>query len=120
MKERFAQELAGEPPGQGRHARALLRLMMSNRGPFFERLRRVAAPLLASMSSNPKLLDPMRAFFNGVRQGMLADGLAADTAWLVLAALDGLKFWKIFGLLEPAEADLAQLRNRLARIIDQG
>jgi AcrR family transcriptional regulator len=119
VETRFAEELAAEPPGAGRHARALLRFMMSNKRPMFNRLRRVAAPLLASMSSNPRLLDPMRAFFNRVRRGMLEDGMPADRAWLILAALDGLKFWRIFNLLEPSQGDLAGLQRLLAQIIDQ-
>jgi len=119
VRERFAIELAAEPPGRGRHARALLRLMMGCEGPLLPRLKRVAAPLLAAMASNSTLLDPMRSFLRGVRRGMLKDGMAADTSWLVLAALDGVKFWRIFDVLEPSPSDLEQLRRLLGRIIDE-
>ena len=120
VREHFATELAAEPPGRGRHARALLRLMMSGKGPLLPRLKQVAAPLLAAMASNPTLLDPMRSFLCRVRLGMIADGMPADTSWLVLAALDGVKFWRIFNVLEPSQADLEQLRRLLGRIIDEG
>jgi Tetracyclin repressor-like, C-terminal domain len=119
VQQRFASELAGEPPGRGRHARALLRLMMDTEGSLFPRLQRVAAPLLAAMASNPKMLEPMRHFFQGIHQGMLDDGLPPDRSWLILAALDGLKFWKIFQLLEPSKPDLARLRLLLTQIIDK-
>jgi len=119
VSARFAEELAIEPSGRGRHARTLLRLMLNGQGPMFVRLQRVAAPLLAAMASNPMLLDPMRQFFNRVHQGMLDDGMPADRCWLVLAALDGLKFWRIFKLFEPAKSDLAKLQRLLTQIIEQ-
>jgi AcrR family transcriptional regulator len=119
VQNRFASELAYEPPGRGRHARALLRLMMDIEGSLFPRLQRVAAPLLAAMASNPKMLEPMRRFFEGVHQGMLDDGLPPDRSWLILAALDGLKFWRIFQLLQPSPPDLAKFRLLLMQIIDK-
>jgi AcrR family transcriptional regulator len=119
VEQRFSSELAGEPSGRGRHARTLLRLMLETEGSLFPRLQRVAAPLLAAMADNSKTLDPMRQFFQEVHQGMLADGLSADRSWLVLAALDGLKFWKIFQLFEPDQTDLAALRLLLTHIIDE-
>jgi len=50
---------------------------------------------------------------------MLEDGLPPDRSWLILAALDGLKYWKIFQLLEPSKPDLARLRLLLTQIIDK-
>lgn len=119
VEDRFTAALANEPIGRGRHARTLLHLMLETEGSLFPRLQRVAAPLLAAMSGNSKMLDPMRQFFQSIQQGMLDDGLPADKCWLVLAALDGLKFWRIFQLLEPTPADLAQLRRLLLQIIDE-
>jgi AcrR family transcriptional regulator len=117
VQERFGAELAKEAAGQGRHARTLLRLMTDKEGSLFPRLQSVAAPLLAAMAGNPKMLDPMRRFFQRVHQGMLDDGLPADRSWLILAALDGLKFWRIFRTLQPSEPDLARLQVLLTQII---
>ena len=119
VRERFASGLASEPPGRGRHARTMLGLMMDTEGSLFPRLQRVAGPLLGAVSSNPKLLLPMRRFFKGVHQGMLDDGLPGDRSWLVLAALDGLKFWRVFGILQPSQRDLAGLRRLLTRVIEE-
>lgn len=118
VEQHFAAELSAEPPGRGRHARSLLRLMMNDKGHLFARLKQVAAPLLAAMASDSRLLDPMRLFFSRIRQGMRDDGLPADRAWLILAALDGIKFWRIFQLAEPAGTDLAKVRRLLEQIID--
>ncbi|OAI26301.1 MULTISPECIES: TetR/AcrR family transcriptional regulator [Methylomonas] len=119
VRERFAADLANEPPGQGRHARALLHMLLDTEGSLAPRLQRVAGPLLGAASNNPKMLEPIQNFFQGVHQGMLNDGFPADRSWLVLAALDGLKYWKIFGILHPSEQDLAGLRLLLTRIIDE-
>ncbi len=119
VQERFASGLAAEPPGRGRHARTMLALMMDTEGSLFPRLQRVAGPLLGAVSSNPKMLEPMQRFFKAVHQGMLDDGLSPDRSWLVLAALDGLKFWRVFGILQPSQKDLAGLRRLLTRIIEE-
>ena len=119
VQERFASGLASKPRGRGRHARAMLGLMMDPEDSLVPRLQRVGGPLLGAVSSNPKLLDPMRRFFQGVHQGMLDDGFPPDRSWLVLAALDGLKFWRVFGILLPAQKDLADLRLLLTRIIEE-
>ncbi len=119
VQERFATGLVKEPPGRGRHAKTMLHMMLDTEGSLFPRLQRVAGPLLGAVSSNTKMLEPMQHFFQGVLQGMLADGLPAERSWLVLATLDGLKFWRIFGMLQPSEQDLAGLRRLLTQIIDE-
>ena len=119
VQERFATGLASEPPGRGRHARTMLGLMMDTEGSLFPRLQRVAGPLLGALSSNPRMLEPMQRFFKAVRQGMLEDGLPSDRCWLILAALDGLKFWRVFGILQPSQKDLAGLRLLLTQIIEE-
>jgi AcrR family transcriptional regulator len=118
VEPRFNAELAKEPAGHGRHARTMLRLMTDPHDSLFPRLQRLAAPLLMAMAGNQNMLNPMRRFFQRVHQGMLDDGLSPDRAWLVLAALDGLKFWRIFGVLQPKEGDVAGLRNLLTQIIN--
>ncbi len=37
---------------------------------------------------------------------MVEEGLPVDVSWLILAALDGVKFWKIFQVLKPSTTDL--------------
>jgi AcrR family transcriptional regulator len=119
VQERFASGLASEPPGPGRHARTMLGLMLDTEGSLFPRLQRVAGPLLGAIASNPRMLEPMQRFFQRVYQGMLEDGLPPDRSWLVLAALDGLKFWRVFGILQPSRKDLSGLRRLLTRIIEE-
>lgn len=118
LQQRFALLLAQEPQGTGRHARTLLRLMTEREGSLFPRLQRVAAPLMASAVNKPELLKPMQKFFREILQGMIADGLSPDRSWLILAALDGIKFWKIFSNVQPSQVDLEGLRLLLLQIIE--
>lgn len=118
LHQRFALLLAAAPPGRGRHARTLLRLMTEKEGSLFSRLQKVAGPLLAAAVNNPELLKPMQGFFKGVLDGMIADGLPPDRSWLVLAALDGVKFWRIFNNVRPSRADLEGLRILLVQVIE--
>jgi AcrR family transcriptional regulator len=117
-EETFTAALEKEPAGKGRHARALLYLMMDEEGPFLLNVKRMAAPLLTAVAGNAELLIPMRQFLQKVRQGMSDDGLPDDRAWLILAALDGIKFWRILHLLEPSSTELASIRALLEQLIE--
>jgi AcrR family transcriptional regulator len=114
----FAAALEKEPVAKGRHARALLYLMMDEEGPFLLNVKRMAAPLLTAVAGNEELLIPMRQFLQKVRKGMRDDGLSDDRAWLILAALDGIKFWRILHLLEPSSTELARVRSLLEKLIE--
>ena len=117
-EETFAAALGKEPAGKGRHARALLYLMMAKDGPFLLNIKRMAAPLLTAVACNAELLIPMREFLQKVRQGMSDDGLSDECAWLIMAAMDGIKFWRILHLLEPSSAELARVRVLLEKLIE--
>ncbi len=119
-EQNFATALANEPSGKGRHARALLSLMMDNEGPFLTNVKQMAAPLLAATAGNANLLNPVRTFFQKVHQGMCDDGLPIEHAWLILAALDGMKFWRALDLLEPSDPERAGIRRLLEQLIDSG
>jgi AcrR family transcriptional regulator len=116
----FADALANEPAGKGRHAHALLCLMMENKGPYMLNVKRMAAPLLAAAAGDSDLLIPVRSFLQKIRQGMRDDGLPDAHAWLILAALDGMKFWRALEILEPTAPERDGIRNLLEQLIDSG
>jgi len=119
-EQNFAVALAKEPAGKGRHARALLCLMMDDKGPFLTNVKNMAAPLLAATAGDSNLLNPVRTFFQKVHQGMCDDGLPVDYAWLILATLDGMKFWRALDLLEPSSHERAGIRRILEQLISNG
>ena len=117
-RKHFAEELAKEPKGRGRHARVFLRMMLGGKGSFFPLLQRMATPLFVAIAGNPDLLGPMRAAYAELREGMIKDGLPPERAWLILSALDGIKFWRILQFMEPSGRELKRLRILLEKLID--
>ncbi len=75
---------------------------------------------LAATAGNSNLLNPMRTFLQKVHRGMCDDGLPVEHAWLILAVLDGMKFWRALDLLEPSEPEWAGIRSILEQLIDSG
>jgi AcrR family transcriptional regulator len=119
-EQNFVEALSNEPEGKGRHARALLNLMMDDEGPFLTNVKQMAAPLLATVAGHSNLLNPVREFFNKVHQGMIDDGLPSERAWLILATLDGMKFWRALDLMEPSKSERAGIRRLLEQLIESG
>lgn len=117
-EEVFSEELANEPAGRSRHARAFIRLFMDSNDRFFSHLKRMATPLLVAVAGNPELLAPMKSFFHKVYLGMIGDGLPPERAWLLMAAMDGIKFWQILRIMEPSDRELTEVRELMEQIID--
>lgn len=119
-QQNFAEIRDREPAGKCRNARALLSLMMDDEGPFLTNVKRMAAPILAATAGNSDLLNPARIFLEEIRRGMCDDGLPNSQAWLILAALDGMKFWRALDMPEPSRAERADIRTLLENLIDSG
>lgn len=119
-EQSFTAALADEPAGKGRHARALLSLMLDDEGPFLTNVKRMAAPLMAATAGHSSLLNPVREFFQKVHREMLDDGLPSERAWLILAALDGMKFWRALDLMKPSASERDGIRSLLEQLIDSG
>ncbi|MDD2237004.1 MAG: TetR/AcrR family transcriptional regulator [Kiritimatiellae bacterium] len=117
-RQHFTEELAKEPEGRGRHAHVFLRMLLGGKGSFFPLLQRMATPLFVAIAGNPELLAPMRAAYGELHQAMIQDGLPPERAWLILSALDGIKFWRILQFMEPSGLELKRLRILLERLID--
>lgn len=104
------QARKAERPGAGRFTRAVLRaaFRQSVRPP--ERERRMAVALLAAVANRPALLEPAREAYERWLDEACGDGLAPGRSIAVLAALDGLWLWNLFGL-----ARLSPTRSRAVR-----
>lgn len=113
--DRFEQEvykeLAREPELPGRWLRAYIRASA----------RRQAAPgygtgMVAILATDPDLLEIMRARYAVWRGRLEQDGLDPAVVTLAKMAMDGLRFWRIFGLTpddEAVEEALALLLRQL-------
>jgi AcrR family transcriptional regulator len=108
--------LAAEPEAPGRYTRAILNASFGpvTRPP--DRERRATVALLAAVVNRPALLDPVRAAYVRWMERLCADGLPAGRAITVLAALDGLYFWNLLGLVEVPAGRLQAVRRTVAKL----
>lgn len=112
----FAAAVAGEPEGPGRWSRAFVRLMLDRSPEALERERRASVALLASVLSEPRLLDRLREQYDVWRAAVGDDGLPPGRALTVFAALDGAWFWRLFGMPLPVAGDAQSLRAVLVEL----
>lgn len=105
--------LRTEVPGAGRFSRAVLRAAFAQSARPPERERRMAAGLLAAVATRPALLAPVREAYRQWLKEACADGLPSGQAIAVLAALDGLWFWGLFGLVDLPAARIKDVRRAL-------
>ncbi len=103
LQERFEAEMrrleAEDPCPTGRRARAYFRTALRHRhagaGVCADEL---ATALLAAVSTNPSLLDPLHERALAIRDMLLQDGLEPSTAMVVQFAADGLWLSGLFGV----------------------
>ena len=72
--------------------------------------------MLAGMIDDPQVLAAVRAFQEKWMQRMLAGQIAADDAWLVRLAADGLWYADLLGLAAPRGEDRRALLARLVTL----
>ncbi len=115
----FAQCVMAQPEGPGRVARAMIEWGFGT-GDYAcnERHQRAAAVFLAAFHHDPVLLDPIRAVIAQMREAVAADGLTAGHGAAIMAAGDGLFMAKLFNLYTPSEAERAEMRVALIRLLE--
>jgi AcrR family transcriptional regulator len=106
-------------PVAGRHVRAYIRATVRpSRTPEDVRRERASAAILAAMASEPELLAPLRASFDGWQQRLVDDGIDPVAATVARLAVDGLWLADVFGfapLVEPMRSDVAAYLERLGQ-----
>ncbi len=113
----FEACVAGQAPGPGRVARAMLAWSLGeDEHACNERHERAAAVFLAAFHHDPALLDPVRVVVAGIRRAVLADGLPPGHGFAIMAACDGLFFYRIFGLIRFEADERAAMRATLGRL----
>ncbi|MBS3965952.1 MAG: TetR family transcriptional regulator [Truepera sp.] len=105
----LSRRMAHDPDPKGRFSRALIGATF-DADPHQPMLR---AGLLAALTINPELLEPVRAAFEGYQQRIEGDGLKPTHATLLRLAADGLWFADLLHLAPPAGPFREQLRQRL-------
>lgn len=92
-----------DPDPVGRRLRAYLNAAFPEPNQEYQRSIRVSAALLAALSTNPALLEPVREQFRKWKEWILEDGLDMVTGAIVRLAAEGLWLADLFGLavLDP-------------------
>ncbi len=120
VTEDFQANVAAQPEGPGRVARAMLNWAFGlTPEAANERCDRAAAVFLAAFHHDPVLLDPIRAFVARMREAVAADGLPPGHGAAIMAAGDGLFMARIFGLYAPTELELHDMHDALRRLLGE-
>jgi AcrR family transcriptional regulator len=115
----FEACVAAQAPGPGRVARAMLAWSLGeDEHACDERHERAAAVFLAVFHHDPVLLDPARAVVAEIKRAVLADGLPPGHGFAIMAAGDGLFFYRIFGLVRFDGPERAAMRAALKRLVE--
>jgi AcrR family transcriptional regulator len=110
-------EMERDPLGDqtGRWLRAYVRASFSPHLPH----RTLLAAGLASLVAEPVLLERLQARYEIWVQRAIQDGIAPDSAALVMAATDGLWYSEMFGLAPLGEDLRNTMMARLFRLINE-
>lgn len=114
----FERRLAAQPTGPGRATRALLAWSFDPVPGDAENQARAAAGFLAAFHHDPALLGPVRAVCAQMRAALAADGLRPGVAQAVMCVGDGLFMARVFGLYSLTEAEMAEMRAALERLLE--
>ncbi len=100
---RMMRLLEQDPDPVGRRLRAYLNASFPEPNEEYQRALQVSAALLAALSTNPALLEPVREQFRKWRDWICEDGLDIVDGAIVRLAAEGLWLADLFGLaaLEP-------------------
>jgi AcrR family transcriptional regulator len=121
MQLDFEACVAAQPEGPGRVARAMLVWAFELTAEVAnERCDRAAAVFLAAFHHDPALLGPIRTVVARIRAAVAADGLRPGHGGAIMAAGDGLFMARVFGLYTPTEAERAEMRVALSKLLEPG
>ncbi len=107
-----AAALGREPEGPGRLARAYVRGSLGHA----PAPRPARAALLAAAALDPRMLEGRRDAYREMHGRLVADGLAAPRAAVVMLATDGFLLLDLLGLLPFAPAERDAIADELAAL----
>jgi AcrR family transcriptional regulator len=117
----FRAAIESVPPGPGRVPRGCLNTCFEcDPSQWSDCIRRASVVLLAALTANPELVQPMRAAHAEIDDLVRHDGLKEGYAETVLAAVDGLWFSRVFGLRTWTPDQVRAMRQVLEAVVEQG
>jgi AcrR family transcriptional regulator len=110
--------LAATPPGAGRFPRAIMGHCLGSTDKLTDQLRRRSKVLVAAMVHDPSRVEPLRKVQREHIARAAVDGLPPGVGEAILLVSDGLWFDWIFGISEPTEQRLREIREALGRWVE--
>lgn len=117
-EEEHTQAIAAMPPGPGRTIKALLACCMGSPEAWSEAERRSSVVLMAALSQNPALIQPLRHSLESLFEKLKSDGVATPVAEMVILAMHGLRFEWMFGLQDVTPERIERVRSMLAWCVE--
>lgn len=114
----YSEAIAGEPPGRGRVARAILRMCLGSRESCYETCRRSSIVLVAAIAANPALTEPLRRAHSDLLSRIREDGGDTGVGEAVVLAANGMWFEQVFGLRDLPASRVESIRGALAALIE--
>jgi AcrR family transcriptional regulator len=120
MESQYRAAVEAQSEGAGRVSRALLNWGFGDEGCTVtdEMHDRAAAVFLAAFHHDRALLDPIREVIARMRADMATDGLPPGHAGAINAAGDGMFMARLFRLYTPTEAERAEMRAALEKLLE--
>lgn len=119
MIEEFEGDMArleaADPEPRGRSLRAYLHATFPEPDSPCRHHTAVAAGLLAAVTVNPVLLDPLREHIRRMQERLLQDGVDPARVHILRLAADGLWMCDIFAMPGPGAEERSQLLHRLCQ-----
>ncbi len=119
LAEQFDAGLAAylAETGPGSFSRAYVRECFAQpQGEDERRTEQIGAAVVAAISSEPQLLDPLRTAFAGWQQRIETDGIDAARATVIRLAADGLWLCELLGFADLGPQLRDQVRAELERL----
>ena len=114
--EEQLQEAADRlPPGPKRPLQAYVRASMAVDGT----LRRLSAALLAAVANDPRLLEPVRQFYQDWFKTLTGPGLWFERAAIVSLAVDGLWLLELLQVTPLTDDQRERVAEELLQMIDR-
>lgn len=93
----FFEAVEQEAEGPARATKALMKLCLTDAKMWTSEMKNMSSAMFAALAFDPKLIAPTRKVYKEIVQRLDEDDLPPGVAITVLAALDGVWMWWVFG-----------------------
>jgi len=116
-RSRLDAALANSDPAPGSFTHACINALSDLPPAEQARFQRLSSALLAAVTADPRLLDPLRTLYRELFSRIATDGIPPGNALAAFAICDALWFWSMFNLPQPPPDHVAAAMDVLRNLI---